>query len=108
MKWDRVRDALRHVGIGVVAGIPVGILVVGVGGRLAMRVSGFLSGPEHVGMRTEFGGAVGTITFEGTMFLVTFFGVAAGSAGGVLYAGLRPALGRAGRWRGALFGVITL
>lgn len=104
----RLLYALRHLGVGILAGIPVGIVVGGLGGRLAMRVSGYLSAPEFVGTMTEAGEVVGEITFRGTLFLVVFLGASTGIVGGSLYAGVRPALAWAGRWRGVLFGGVLL
>lgn len=104
---DRVREALRHFGVGVLAGAAVGALVGGLGGRIAMRISGALSKPELIGSATEAGERVGEITLVGSIFVI-FTGIAAGAVGGAVYAGLRPLLDRTGRWSGLAFGAVAL
>lgn len=97
----------RHVGAASLAGIVAGIVVAGVLGRLAMRVSGFTSRPDLIGVQTSNGNRVGDITVEGTLFLALFIGLSAGVAGGVLYASAEPWLRRR-RWKGVIFGLALL
>jgi hypothetical protein len=73
----------RHVGIAALAGVLTGIVVGGLLGRIAMRVSGLMSRPELIGARTENGNRVGDVTFDGTLGLVVFVGVASGLVGGL-------------------------
>lgn len=73
-----------------------------------MRISGHLSAPELIGTQTEFGGAIGSITTGGTLFLVLFFGASAGVVGGALYAAFSQWLARTARWRGVTFGAVLL
>ncbi len=72
----------------VVAGLVVG----GLGSRLAMRVSAIAAGDHRQGLLTDNGNAVGTITAEGTLALVVFVGLAAGLATGVFLAAMRTVL----------------
>jgi len=94
----------RHLGAASLAGLLSGALVAGVLGRLAMRVAGFTSRPELIGVATSNGNPVGEITFAGTLAIAIFVGVFAGMGGGVLYASAEPWL-RSRRWRGLLFGL---
>ena len=97
----------RHVGAACLAGIVSGVLVAGVFGRLAMRVAGFTSRPELIGVQTSNGNRVGEITVEGTLFLALFIGLSAGVVGGLLYASAEPWL-RGRRWKGVIFGAALL
>lgn len=95
----------RHVGIASLAGAIAGVAVGGLLGRVAMRVSGFMAGPEMVGVPTSAGERVGNITFEGTLALIFFTGIPTGLLGGVLYAGVEPWLRRLRPWHGLVFGI---
>ena len=95
---------LRTAGAAGVAGAVAGILVGGVGGRIAMRVSGALSDPLHVGVPTAAGNRVGDITLGGTLALVVFAGLLPGVIAGAAYAATRPWLAPLGRWSGVAFG----
>lgn len=97
--------AARHLGTASLAGVIAGVVVGGLLGRIVMRVSGFTAGPAFVGVRTENGNRVGDITFEGTLALVLFTGLASGLVGGVIYAVVEPWLRRARPWHGLAFGV---
>lgn len=81
------------------------MVVGGLVGRVAMRVSGFTAGPALVGVRTSNGNRVGDITFDGTLALVLFVGVPAGLVGGVLFAVVEPWLRRLRPWHGLGYGV---
>lgn len=93
----------RHIGMASLAGLIAGIFVAGVLGRIAMRVAGFTSRPDLVGVETSNGNRVGDITVAGTLALALFVGVAFGILGGVLYASAEPWL-RGRRWKGLIFG----
>lgn len=93
----------RHVGIASLAGVVSGFFVAGVLGRIAMRVAGFMSQPDLIGIKTSNGNRVGEITFAGTIALAVFIGIGFGAIGGVLYAAAEPWL-RQRRWKGLLFG----
>ena len=98
----------RHVGAASLAGIVAGILVAGVLGRIAMRVSGFLSRPDLIGIQTANGNRVGDITFSGTLALALFVGIPAGIAGAALFASAEPWLRKFRPWQGVVFGLIVL
>lgn len=98
-----LRELSRHVGAAAVSGVIAGVLVAGLAGRIAMRVAGFASRPELIGTLTSNGNRVGDITFQGTLALALFVGLAAGVGGGVLYASAEPWL-RSRRWKGLIFG----
>lgn len=93
----------RHVAVASLAGVVAGVLVAGILGRIAMRVAGFLSRPELIGVETANGNRVGDVTFAGTMALATFVGIGFGAVGAVLYAAAEPWL-RGRRWKGLIFG----
>ncbi|HJW48878.1 MAG TPA: hypothetical protein VJ726_05635 [Candidatus Limnocylindria bacterium] len=97
-----------HLGTASLAGLIAGVLVGGLLGRVAMRISGFAAGPSMVGARTENGNLVGDITFGGTLALVIFVGVASGLLGGILYAMVEPWLRRMRPWHGLVYGVALL
>lgn len=93
----------RHLAIASLSGVISGFLVAGLLGRLAMRVAGFMSRPELIGVETANGNRVGEITFSGTIALAVFIGVGFGAVGAVLYAVAEPWLRRR-RFKGLLFG----
>jgi len=93
----------RHLAIASLAGVVSGFLVAGILGRLAMRVAGFLSRPELVGVSTSNGNRVGEITLGGTLAIAIFVGIGFGAVGAVTYAAAEPWL-RGRRWRGLIFG----
>lgn len=95
----------RHVTVAGVAGLVTGVLVGGLGGRVFMRIAG-AANPATRGRTTEAGFIVGRITLDGTLGLVIFVGLFVGAVGAVLYVIFRPWLHRAGKWRGAAFGVV--
>lgn len=63
----------------------VGLLVLGVGGRLLMLGSRLLH-PDAVGRLTENGNRVGEVTLGGTVELLVFGGLLSGLAAGVVWA----------------------
>jgi hypothetical protein len=68
----------RRVGIAGLAALIGGVLVLGVGGRLAMRLSGAMAlsaDPDTRFMLTGDGFQVGRITLDGTLGLVIFGGI---------------------------------
>lgn len=98
----------RHLGTASLAGVIAGMVVGGLLGRIVMRVSGFTAGPALAGVRTSNGNRVGDITFDGTLALVLFTGLAAGLVGGIVYAVVEPWLRRARPWHGLAYGVALL
>jgi len=67
----------RDIARSGMAGLAVGIIVGGLGGRVAMRLIALLI-PESTGSFTENGNRIGDITLGGTFALVLFGGVFAG------------------------------
>jgi hypothetical protein len=106
---DRLLTIFRAVGVAVPAGAAAGLLAAGIGGRLAMRASGFMFSRDHPGRFaiTENGNQVGEITAGGTIFLV-IFGTVLGIMGAYFYVGLKPWLPGNLAVRGILFGVLLL
>ncbi len=98
----------RHVGAASLAGIVAGILVAGLLGRVAMRLAGFMSRPDLIGIETSNGNRVGEITFTGTVSLAVFVGIPAGILGAALFASAEPWLHRFRPWQGVAFGLILL
>lgn len=88
----------------MLSGLGAGILVGGVLGRIAMRISGFAAGPALVGVSTANGERVGEITFGGTLAVMIFVGLPFGVIGGTLYAIVEPWLRRARPWQGLTYG----
>jgi hypothetical protein len=77
---DRLFDELRVL---IVAGVPVGVLVIGVGSRVAMLVLR-LTSPDHVnGIRSDDDFVIGRFTLSGTYNLLML-----GAAVGIVAAGL--------------------
>ena len=77
---DRLFDELRVL---IVAGVPIGVLVVGVGSRVAMLVLR-LTSPDHVnGIRSDDDFVIGRFTLSGTYNLLML-----GAAVGIVAAGL--------------------
>jgi hypothetical protein len=91
----------------MLSGFLAGIIVGGVGGRLAMRFSALAGGSAISGLLTENGNVVGDITVEGISFIF-ISGAIAGVFGGLLYVAARGWLPVSRPWRGAAFGVLLL
>jgi hypothetical protein len=92
---------LRGVAIAVVGGAIAGPLILGLGGRLAMRITAATSDDRVQGALTEAEETVGEITLGGTIDLVLFVGLFGGLIGGLLYMGIRRWL-RGPAWRAGL------
>jgi hypothetical protein len=89
---DAVRRELRTVGIVASVGILTGVVVGGVGSRLAMRAIAATSDPRLDGVLTSDREPIGDITLDGTIGLVLFVGVFGGVLLGVGYLLLRSFL----------------
>jgi hypothetical protein len=85
---DDVARPAATLGAGVTGGFVTGILIGGVGGRVAMLVLRLTSDPGLHGIKTDDGFTIGRVSAE-TIFLL---GVSAGLgiAGGLLYLVVRP------------------
>ena len=99
---------LRATAIALVGGAIAGPLVLGFGGRLAMRITAGTSTDRVQGTLTEAEETVGEITFGGTAGLVIFVGLFGGLLGGLTYMLIRRWL-RGPAWRaGLVVGVLGL
>lgn len=97
----------RRVAIGGISGVVGGVLVIGVGGRLAMRLSGFaasLSNDRAFLLSTEDGFRVGRITLDGSIGFVIFGGIFGGLMAAVLWVLIKDWLPQRGRllWAGLM------
>jgi hypothetical protein len=100
-------SALRTLGTALTAGVVAGFLVVGLGGRLVMRILGATSGKAQ-GRLTEAGEKVGEITFEGSLAFLIFVGGGAAVLATAGYLLTRRALPRRAGPAGLLLGVVLL
>jgi len=105
---DTLVRYVRGIAIAIVGGVVAGPLVLGLGGRLAMRLTAATSDDRVQGTLTEAEETVGEITLGGTIGLVIFVGVFGGLMGGFLYMLIRRWL-RGPAWRaGGVVGVLGL
>jgi hypothetical protein len=102
--------ALRSVwwlGLAAAAGASAGLLVLGPGGRLAMRLLAVTAGDDAQGALTEADEIVGDITLGGTLGFMIFVGLLGGAFTGLVYVAIQ-------RWlpgppgRGLAFGAVLL
>jgi hypothetical protein len=82
-------EILRDIARGGLAGIIVGIVVAGLGGRLVMRVATMLH-ENTVGATTEAGEVIGHISLNGTLALMTFGGLGMGLLAGTIWVVVSP------------------
>jgi hypothetical protein len=107
---SQIAAVLRVVGVFVLAGMLAGAIVGGLGGRIAMRVSGYLSERENPGVSvvTESSGEpVGQISLQGTIDLV-LQSMGSGVVIGILFMLVAPWLPRSGWQRAGGFGLFLL
>lgn len=100
-------DVFREIARGGLAGVFAGVVVGGIGGRIAMRIAA-LANPQATGLLTENGEVVGEITFNGTLAVLLFGGLAAGVLAGFLWVVLRPWIPGSGRRRIAVSAMIAI
>lgn len=86
---ERVRRFLWHLDVLVISAVIAGLLVIGPGGRLVMRLLAVTAGDVAQGAVTEAGERVGRITVGGTIGLVIFVGLFGGFLLAGLWGGLR-------------------
>ncbi len=98
---------LRAVAVSVLAGFLSGLVALGIGCRLAMRIVALLASDADQGTLTDADAVVGEISVGGTVFLV-LLGGAAGTFGGLLYGAMRRRLAWCGSFRGVAFGLIAV
>ncbi len=101
-----LKNFARLVAMGTFAGLIAG-LSVGVGARLAMRISAVFARPEMQGKITDAGEIVGRVSAGGTAFLVVIAGMI-GIPGGLLYVALRRWLPGTGVRKGLMYGLALL
>jgi hypothetical protein len=87
--------AARSLSIGVVGGVVTGLVVGGLGGRIAMFLLRLTSSSSLHGVETDDGAIIGVVSFA-TIFLL-LVAAAVGILGGVLYLAIRDWLPRRGR-----------
>ena len=83
---------LRRFAWASVSGIVAGLLVIGLGGRLAMRILAITSSDAVHGAFTDAGEQINEFTLDGTIGLMIFGGAFGGLVGGWLYALIRSLL----------------
>jgi MFS family permease len=82
-------EILREIVRGGLAGLLVGVLLGGVGGRIVMRAAALIV-PEAAGLPTENGNAIGAITLGGSLALIVFIGLFVGVIAGSLWVVIAP------------------
>ena len=83
----------RDIARGGLAGLLVGVVVGGLGGRVAMRLIALLV-PEATGSSTENGNRIGDITLGGSFGLILFAGLFVGILVGTIWVVVSPWLPR--------------
>ena len=94
------REIVRDIARGGFAGGSVGVFVIGLGGRLVMRLATILH-EGAVGSTTDNGNRIGAITLDGTFGLLVN-GFIVGLMAGTLWVIVSPWMGRAGLARALL------
>lgn len=102
-----ISEVLRDIARGGTAGIFVGIVVAGLGGRLVMRLATILH-EDRVGLVTEMDAVIGAMTLNGTLALLIFGGLGAGLMAAVLWVVVRPWLPGSGLGRAAITGLLAI
>jgi hypothetical protein len=85
----RFGDIARDMARGGLAGLAVGVVVGGLGGRVVMRLAALLV-PDSAGRFTENGNQIGTITLAGSVGLIVFAGLVVGLAVGIVWVTVSP------------------
>ncbi len=101
-------DAIRVVASVMTAGFWSGLLVVGLGGRLVMRLLGATSGDDAQGRITDAGETVGEITFGGTLGFIIFAGLLIPVMSSFAYLAARRILPQRSWLAGLVFGLFLL
>lgn len=104
---DALRRYLWYVTVAVAAGVGSGVVMLGIGGRLVMRLLAATSSDAVQGRITEADEVVGEITLGGSMGLIIFVGLLGGLVTGALYMLIRRWLPK-GRLGGLTYGAILL
>lgn len=101
-------SALRGFAAVFVAGGLAGVVVGGLGSRIAMRIAALTARDAAQGLTTEAGATIGRITFEGTAFLVVAVGIGTALIGTAFYLATLPWLPRRRAVRALAFGGLEL
>jgi hypothetical protein len=106
--WVVQPGALRRFAAVFVAGGFAGMILGGLGSRIAMRIAALAAPNSAQGFPTEAGARIGEITLEGTVFLILFAGIGSALIGSAFYLVVRSWLPRR-RWlRAIAFGGLEL
>ena len=97
-RWP-LGDVLRDIARGGLAGLLVGVIVAGLGGRVVMRIAALVV-PSATGAFTDNGNRIGNITFGGSLGLIVFVGLLAGIIFAVVWVVISPWLPGKGVVRG--------
>ncbi|HVF52977.1 MAG TPA: hypothetical protein VNC78_05140 [Actinomycetota bacterium] len=101
------RRYVWYVTVTIGAGVVSGVVMLGGGGRLVMRLLAATAGDEAQGRVTEADEVVGVITTDGSIGFIIFVGIFGGLLMSGLYMVTRRWLPR-GRWGGAVYGAVIL
>ena len=101
-------SAFRGFAAIFVAGGIAGVVVGGLGSRIAMRIAAVTARDVAEGLTTEAGATIGRITFEGTAFLVVAVGIGSALVGTAFYLATLPWLPRRRTLRALAFGGLEL
>jgi hypothetical protein len=104
---ERLAAVVRDIARGGLAGLVVGIVVCGIGGRLVMRLATLLV-PSAVGRFTENGNRIGDITLGGSLGLIFFASLLGAIAVGVTWVVISPWLPGRGVVRGLIAAPIAM
>jgi hypothetical protein len=85
---EAVVSIVRDIARAALAGLIVGVVVLGGGGRVVMRLIAMLD-PSSLGLLTENGNRIGDVTIAGTLALVLFGGIAVGLASSVVWVAIQ-------------------
>ena len=97
----------RDIARGGLAGLVVGIVVGGIGGRVVMRLAALLV-PAADGLPTENGNRIGDITVGGSLALILFVGLFVGATAGTVWVVVRPWLPGSGIVRALATAVVAI
>ena len=100
---DDLDVTMRHLSAAIVGGFLAGVLVGGVGGRIAMLILRLTSTPAVRGLESDDGFVIGQIS-AATVFLLMVTAVL-GAAGGLVYLAVRRWI--PSRWRAAVAAVVV-
>ncbi len=98
-----LRDATRSA----LAAGTTGVVVLGIGGRVVMRLAALLD-PASAGSLTENGNRIGTISLEGTLALIVFGGLFPGLIGAIVWGAVAPLIPGRGLRRATLVAPIAV